>query len=60
MKSFKELRNGNVLINKIEYKVYCIGELPSRFGFYWDKEREIEGIGSWWKNNKKGLIYIVK
>ena len=60
MKVFKKLRNGNVLINGIECKPYCIGELPSKFGFYWDKERQIEGIGSWYKDNKAGLIYIEK
>ena len=60
MKKFKRLKNGNMLINGIEHKPYCIGELPSRFGFRYDKIREIEGIGSWYKDNKAGLIYITK
>ena len=48
------------MINNIEHKPYCIGELPSKFGFYWDEINETEGIGSWWKDNKAGLIYIQK
>ena len=60
MKTFKRLKNGNVSIDGIEHKPYCIGELPNKFGFYWDKVKEIEGIGSWWKSNKEGLIYIEK
>ena len=60
MKTFKRLKNGNVMIGGIEHKPYCIGELPSKFGFYWDKINEVEGIGSWWKSNKEGLIYIEK
>ena len=60
MKTFKRLKNGNVSIDGVEHKPYCIGELPSRFGFYWDEVKEIEGIGSWWKDDKKGLIYIEK
>ena len=34
MKTFKKLKNGNVSIDGIEYKPYCIGELPSKFGFW--------------------------
>ena len=60
MKTFKRLKNGNVSINGIEHKPYCIGELPNKFGFYWDEVKETEGIGSWWKSNKEGLIYIEK
>ena len=59
MKKFKRLKNGNVMINGIECKPYCIGELPSKFGFRYDKIRGIEGIGSWYKDNKAGLIYII-
>ena len=60
MKTFKRLKNGNVSIGGIEHKPYCIGELPSKFGFYWDEINQTEGIGSWWKDNKAGLIYIQK
>ena len=42
MKKFKRLKNGNVSIDGVEHKPYCIGELPSRFGFYWDEVKEIE------------------
>ena len=60
MKIFKRLKNGNVSINGIEHKQYYIGELPKKFGFYWDRVKETEGIGRWWKNNKEGIIYIEK
>ena len=60
MKTFKRLKNGNVSIDGIEYKPYCIGELPSKFGFWYDKVKKVEGIGSWWMSNKEGLIYIEK
>ena len=58
--TLKRLKNGNTLLNGIEHKPYCIGELPGKFGFYWDKELELEGIGSWYKDNKAGLIYLAK
>ena len=58
--TLKRLRNGNILLNGIEYKPYCIGELPSKFGFWYDEILEIEGIGSWYKDNKAGLIYLAK
>ena len=58
MKTFKKLNNGNVLINGIEHKPYCVGELPARFGT-WNFNGK-EGIGAWYKDNKRGLIYIAK
>ena len=58
--TLKRLKNGNTLLNGIEHKPYCIGELPGKFGFYWDEALELEGIGSWYKDNKAGLIYIAK
>ena len=63
MKTFKRLKNGNVSIDGIEHKPYCIGELPNKFGF---GEKELSngeyeyGIGEWYKSNKEGLIYIEK
>ena len=58
--TLRRLKNGNTLLNGIEYKPYCIGELPGKFGFWYDEISETEGIGSWYKDNKAGLIYISK
>ena len=58
--TLKRLKNGNILLNGIEHQPYPIGELPGKFGFWYDQEKEIEGIGSWYKYNKAGLIYIEK
>ncbi len=58
--TLKRLKNGNILLNGIEHKPYTIGELPGKFGFWYDEAKEIEGIGSWYKDNKAGLIYISK
>jgi len=59
MKTFKKIKESNkVLINGIKYRAYCIGELPANFGT-WNFNGK-EGIGSWYKDNKRGLIYIAK
>ena len=58
--TLKRLKNGNLMLNGVEHKPYCIGELPGKFGFWFDEVKETEGIGSWYKDNKAGLIYIEK
>ena len=59
MKTFKKLKETNiVLINKVVYRAYCIGDLPANFGT-WNFNGK-KGIGSWYKDNKRGLIYIAK
>lgn len=58
--TLRRLKNGNLILNGIEHQPYPIGELPGKFGFWYDKQKEIEGIGSWYKDNKAGLIYIEK
>ena len=59
MKTFKKLKETNkVLINKVVYRAYCIGDLPANFGTWNFNDKK--GIGSWYKDNKRGLIYIAK
>ena len=58
--TLKRLKNGNLILNEVEHKPYPIGELPDKFGFWYDEVKETEGIGSWYKDNKAGLIYIEK
>tara|TARA_R100001463_G_scaffold1657_1_gene7257 strand:+ start:1258 stop:1449 length:192 start_codon:yes stop_codon:yes gene_type:complete len=58
--TLRRLKNGNLILNGIEHQPYPIGELPGKFGFWYDEQKEIEGIGSWYKDNKAGLIYIEK
>ena len=59
MKTFKKLKDSNkVIINGIVHKVYCVGELPANFGTWNFNDKK--GIGSWYKDNKQGLIYIEK
>ncbi len=53
-------------INGEHYRAYKIGDLPAKFGcIKWNKNVPItkdsypsEGICSWWKDNKKGLIFV--
>ena len=40
--TLKRLKNGNILLNGIEHQPYPIGELPGKFGFWYDQEKEIE------------------
>ena len=43
------------LTNKL-YKGYTVGELPSRFGFIYDEDKDQDGLTEWF--NYKGITYI--
>jgi hypothetical protein len=43
------------LSNKF-YKGYTIGNIPKRFGFIYDEDKEQEGLSHWF--NYKGITYI--
>jgi len=43
------------LTNKF-YKGYTIGNIPKRFGFIYDEDKEQEGFTQWF--NHKGITYI--
>ena len=38
------------------YKGYSVGELPKRFAFIYNEDKDQEGITSWF--NHKGLTYV--
>ena len=56
MQKIKHLKNDYVQLGNLIYKPYKVCDLPDNFGFYYDKEADKEGIGSWF--NYKGFTYI--
>lgn len=55
--SFKR-RNSTIFLNKVEYTGFLIGNLPNRFSFIYNEDKEQEGITSWF--NHKGWTFIRK
>ena len=47
-----------ILLNGVTYKGYPVGELPKRFAFIYDEEKDKEGITEFF--NYKGLTYVEK
>jgi hypothetical protein len=58
MKKIKFLKNNLIRLNGVLYTPYLVGDLPQRFGFIYNEDKEQDGITSWF--NYKGLTYIVK
>jgi hypothetical protein len=58
MKKIKFLKNNLIRLNGVLYTPYTVGDLPQRFGFIYNEDKEQDGITSWF--NYKGLTYIVK
>lgn len=56
MNTIKFLKNNFVLVNKVLYKGYVVGELPPTFGFIYNADTETDGISEFF--NFKGLTYI--
>lgn len=57
VQSFKR-RNSTVFLNKVEYTGFLIGNLPNRFAFIYNEDKEQEGLSSWF--NHKGWTFIRK
>jgi hypothetical protein len=55
--SFKR-RNATIWLNKVEYTGFLIGNLPNRFAFIYNEDKEQDGITSWF--NHKGWTFIRK
>lgn len=55
--SFKR-RGATVFLNKIEYTGFLIGNLPTRFAFIYNEDKEQDGLSSWF--NHKGWTFIRK
>lgn len=58
MKKIKFLKNNLIRLDGLLYTPYLIGDLPPRFGFIVDEDKEQYGITLWF--NFKGFTYIVK
>jgi hypothetical protein len=58
MKKIKFLKNNLISLNGVLYTPYAVGDLPQRFGFIYNEDKEQDGITSWF--NYKGLTYIIK
>jgi hypothetical protein len=58
MKKIKFLKNNLIRLNGVLYTPYLVGDLPQRFGFIYNEDKEQDGITSWF--NYKGFTYVVK
>jgi len=52
----KQVDKTTIKLNNITYKGYNVGELPTRFAFIYNEDKDQEGINSWF--NYEGLTYI--
>jgi hypothetical protein len=51
-------RGSTIWLNKREYRGFLIGNLPQRFAFIYNEDKEQEGITSWF--NHKGWTFILE
>jgi hypothetical protein len=58
MKKIKFLKNNLIRLNGVLYTPYLVGDLPQRFGFILNEDKEQNGITKWF--NLKGFTYIIK
>jgi hypothetical protein len=56
MNKIKFLKYNKILLNGVLYNPYTVGELPQRFGFIHDIDKDQYGISRFF--NFKGLTYI--
>ena len=56
MQKIKFINSSTIKLNNVTYKGYNIGELPKRFAFIYDEDKDQEGITEWF--NYKGLTYV--
>lgn len=56
MKAIQFLSKTSILLDGKLYKGYIVGNLPSRFGFIYNENKEQDGINEWF--NYKGLTYV--
>ena len=55
--SFKR-RNSTIWLNKVEYTGFLVGNLPNRFAFIYNEDKEQDGLSTWF--NHKGWTFIRK
>ena len=51
-------RGSTIFLNKVEYTGFLIGNLPNRFAFIYNEDKEQDGLSSWF--NYKGWTFIRK
>jgi len=56
IKEIKFKIKSTIKLNKKTYKGYNVGELPKKFAFIYNEEKDQEGITEWFKH--KGLTYV--
>jgi len=56
MQSIKFKNSSTIILNGQSYKGYTVGNLPKKFAFIYDEDKEQEGITQWF--NYKGLTYV--
>ena len=55
MQKIKFINSSTIKLSNKTYKGYPIGELPKRFAFIYNEDKDQEGITEWF--NYKGLTY---
>ena len=56
MKKIKFINSTTIKLVHTIYKGYPVGELPKRFAFIYEEDKDQEGITEWF--NFKGLTYV--
>ena len=56
MQKIKFLSTNQILLNNKLYKGCKISELPTKFAFIYNEDKEQDGITEWF--NYKGLTYV--
>jgi len=56
MHSIKFLKKQQIKLNGITYTPFTLNNLPQRFAFIYDENKEQDGITEWF--NYKGFTYI--
>jgi hypothetical protein len=56
MQKIKFLSTNQILLNNKLYKGYKISELPTKFAFTYNEDKDQDGITEWF--NYKGLTYV--
>jgi len=54
--TIKFLKTKKIKLSNKVYKPYTVGELPQKFAFIYDEDKEQDGITEWF--NYKGLTYV--
>lgn len=58
MQTIKFLPNNQIKLANKTYKGYTVGEMPTRFAFIYNEDKDQEGITKWF--NYQGLTYVEK